>query len=207
MYFIQLSHFTSRRHAAYLLPSSIMHRQEVHHKADHGFLFFGLGGGNHDDHSDEGVVGNELFAFVVAEEKIVLPEEVEEDGGGDAFVAVGKGVVLGDEVKEVRRFFLDGGVDVFAAETLINVAEAAFEGVVFFIAEDRALRAVAHGVDEAAAFLVGQHIGCVAEARLGEALVVVIIQQVQCAAVLLHDIEDGFILRGIHGRNSGLVSL
>lgn len=184
-----------------------LHRQEVHHQPHHGFLFFGLGGGNHDDHSDEGVVGDDFFA--VGEKKIVLVEEAEEDGGGDALVAVGKGVVLGDEVEEVGRFFLDGGVELFAAEALINVAEAAFEGVVFFVAEHGALRAVAHGVDETAAFLVGQHRRRVAEARLGEALVVVIIQQIQRAAVLLHDIENVyvFILQGVHRHQSGLESL
>lgn len=64
------------------------------------------------------------------------------------------------------------GVEFFAAEAVINVAEAAFERIVFFVAEHGALRAVAHGVDEAAAFLVGQHRRGVADARLGKALVV-----------------------------------
>lgn len=112
-------------------------------------------------------------------------------------------MVLGDHVEEVGGFLQGGGVEFPAAEALEDVAQAALEGVVLLIAEDCAGIAVAHGIDEAAAFCISEHAGGAVVRRYGEPLVVVVVQQVQGAAVLLHKAEDMAGIRGgiggIHG--------
>ena len=95
----------------------------VHDDADDGLLFGGAGFGDHDGQRDEGVVVDELPA-VGGEKRVIPMEEMEEQRGGDALVAVGETVVLRDEVKQVRGLFLQSGIDVGAAEALVDVADA-----------------------------------------------------------------------------------
>lgn len=76
--------------------------KEVHDELHHRLLFLRFGLGNHHHHGHQCVVGYHLFT--VAEQKPVLLEEEQEHCGGYALVPIGKSVVLGDEVKQVRPF-------------------------------------------------------------------------------------------------------
>ena len=109
-------------------------RKEGHDEVEHGFALGGLGLGDKDGERDQRVVGEALVS-VFGQQRPVLVEEVQEERGTDAFVAVGEGVVLDDEVEQVRGFFFDTGVDLLAIEGLVDRAEAAFEGLVPLAAE------------------------------------------------------------------------
>ena len=94
----------------------------VHDDADHHFLFLRLGFGDHDRQRHQGVVVDQLPT--VRKERAVLIQEVQEHRRGDALVSVGKAVVLRDEIQQVRRLFLQGGVHLLSAEGLVDIADA-----------------------------------------------------------------------------------
>ena len=59
---------------------------------------------------------------VLAEHELVAREEVKEEPGGDALVAIGKAMVLRDEVEQIRRLFLRRRIEVFPARQQFLIA-------------------------------------------------------------------------------------
>ena len=73
---------------------------------DHGVLFLGSAFGDHQGEGDEGVVGNALGAVLIIKDAITV-EKPQEQCGGNAFVAVAEGVILGNEIQEHGCLLLD----------------------------------------------------------------------------------------------------
>lgn len=72
----------------------------------HGVLFFGAAFGYHQGEGNKGVVGDSLGAVFIVKDAVAI-EELKEECGGNAFVAVAEGVVLGDEIEEHCCLFFD----------------------------------------------------------------------------------------------------
>lgn len=79
---------------------------EVNDDFDHGVLFFGAAFGDHQSEGNEGVIGNSLGTVFIIKDTITI-EEPQEQGGGNAFVAVTEGMVLGDKIQEHGGFLLN----------------------------------------------------------------------------------------------------
>ena len=77
--------------------SLIVFVDEVDDDFDHCVLFFGAAFGDHQGEGHEGVVGDALGAVLIVKDAVAV-EEPQKQRGGNAFVAVAKGVVLGNEV-------------------------------------------------------------------------------------------------------------
>ncbi len=90
--------------------------------------------GDQEGQCDQSVVGQALGA-VGAVEDAVAGKEIDEDGGGDALVAVAEGVVLDDEVKKIGGLLLDAWIKLLAVEGLVDGAEGALESLVLLDAE------------------------------------------------------------------------
>lgn len=56
------------------------------------------------------MVGYSLVTVFIIKNTILV-KEIEEDGGCDTFVPITETVILGNEVKEIGRFFFKGGVN------------------------------------------------------------------------------------------------
>ena len=100
----------------------------------HGVLFFGAAFGYHQSESDEGIVGDAFGAVFIVKDAVAI-EKPKEECGGNAFVAVAEGVILGNKIQKHGGFFLDRGVEVDAAESLVDLADGTFERIVFLVAE------------------------------------------------------------------------
>ena len=98
-------------------------------------------------------------------------------------------MILSHEVEQVSSFFLRGWVHVLSGKALVDITQTPLKGIILFIAEYTTLIPIPHGIYEIPAFLVGQYIGMGIPLRLLQALVVVIIQQIQRAGVLLHHFQ------------------
>ena len=80
------------------------------------------------------MVGN-TFAAVFMIENTVLVKEIEKYSSCNTLVSVTEAMIFGDEIKKIGRFFFKGRVNILTAETLVDIADAAFEGIVFFMSE------------------------------------------------------------------------
>ena len=58
--------------------------------------------------------------------------------GGNAFVAIGKGMILDDEIQQIGCFLFNTGIELLAAKRLVNGFQRAFERIVFLVAEQSA---------------------------------------------------------------------
>jgi len=76
-------------------------------------------------------VAGQSFAAVGPGEDVVAAEESDEQGGGNALVAVAEGVVLDDEVEEVYPLLLHTRVELLAGRGLADGHEGALETLVF----------------------------------------------------------------------------
>ena len=76
------------------------------------------------------MVGN-TFAAVFMIENTVLVKEIEKYSSCNTLVSVTEAMIFGDEIKKIGRFFFKGRVNILTAETLVDIADAAFEGIVF----------------------------------------------------------------------------
>ena len=179
-----------KRHSGHL--SSIPLINQVHHDLDHYVFFFRLALGNHQGQGDEGVVG-EAFGAVFAIEDAVVVEEPEEQGGGDAFVSVAEGVVLCDKIQEHGGFLFYAGIELFAAEGLVYLSDAALERVVLLVAEQHgAAKLLAKATNLFHSILVGGVEGFFFCGLLdGQALVVVVVERVEGVGVVRHHFEEG----------------
>ena len=98
------------------------------------------------------MVGN-TFAAVFMIENTVLVKEIEKYSSCNTLVSVTEAMIFGDEIKKIGRFFFKGRVNILTAETLVDIADAAFEGIVFFMSEQVGICAKAHLVYQTTAFL------------------------------------------------------
>ena len=97
------------------------------------------------------MVGN-TFAAVFMIENTVLVKEIEKYSSCNTLVSVTEAMIFGDEIKKIGRFFFKGRVNILTAETLVDIADAAFEGIVFFMSEQVGICAKAHLVYQTTAF-------------------------------------------------------
>lgn len=74
----------------------------THDQGDHGLLLLRVRLGDHDGHGDEHAIGHALTA--IDPQGAVHVEEVQEERGGDAVVAVEERVVLCDEASRFAAF-------------------------------------------------------------------------------------------------------
>ena len=91
------------------------------------FLCRGRFGNKQGQGCEAGVV-DDGFA-VSAQQAVVAVQEIHEQEGAAAFVAIGKGMILHHEIKQVRRFAFDGGIGGGAENALFEVAEQGGETV------------------------------------------------------------------------------
>ena len=73
---------------------------------DHCVFFFGAAFGDHEGEGNEGVVGDALGSVLIIKDAVAI-EEPQEQCGGNAFVTVAEGVVLGNEIQEHGCLFLN----------------------------------------------------------------------------------------------------
>lgn len=94
------------------------------------------------------MVGN-TFAAVFMIENTVLVKEIEKYSSCNTLVSVTEAMIFGDEIKKIGCFFFKGRVNILTAETLVDIADAAFEGIVFFMVRTgRNLRQSAFGLSD-----------------------------------------------------------
>ena len=103
----------------------LLHLHAVEDDGDDGLHLIRAGLRNQDNESHQRGICHALFA--IDEKCFVAIQKIEENGGGYAFIAIGKAVIFDDEVQETRRFFLQCGVELHPAEALVYVAEGAAE--------------------------------------------------------------------------------
>ncbi len=99
-------------------------------------------------------------------------------------------MVFHHQVQQVGRLLLQAGVNLLTCEGLVDIADAAPERVVFLHAENGALAAEPHAIDHCAALLVRQHVHGLAALRGAQALVIVVVEQVERGSKRLHDLGD-----------------
>ena len=99
------------------------------------------------------MVGN-TFAAVFMIENTVLVKEIEKYSSCNTLVSVTEAMIFGDEIKKIGRFFFKGRVNILTAETLVDIADAAFEGIVLYMSEQDGICAKAHLVYQTTAFFV-----------------------------------------------------
>ena len=133
---------------------------QVYHDFHHHVLLLSAAFSYHQRQGHEGIICQTLAAVGSIENAIVVEEPEEERGGnalvGFAFllrtsaiqasliafglssVAVAERMILRDEVEQHSSLLLYAGVKFLATEGLVDLSDAAFEGVVLLIAEERA---------------------------------------------------------------------
>lgn len=70
---------------------------------NHHVFFFSPAFGNHESEGDERVICDALVSVRGIENAIAV-HKPKEERGGDTFVAIGEGVILGDEIEEHGAF-------------------------------------------------------------------------------------------------------
>ena len=110
---------------------------QIHHYLHHHILFLGTALCNHQRQGHEGVVGYALASVGTIEDMVVV-EEPKEERGGNAFITVAERVVLRDEIEQHGGFLLHTWVEFLASKGLIDLSDAAFEGLVFLVAKKSA---------------------------------------------------------------------
>ena len=70
---------------------------QIYHHLHHHILLIRLALGNHQGQGNKGVVGKS-FCVVCSIENVVVVGELKEEGGGNALVAIAKGMVLGHKI-------------------------------------------------------------------------------------------------------------
>ena len=105
--------------------------QHVHDQADHG-VFVGRGGfGDQQGQCGEADVVDHRLAGAV-EQAAVAVEKIDKQEGAAAFVAIGKRVVLDDEIQQVRGLGFDTGVSRCAEYALVEIAQQGGKGIATF---------------------------------------------------------------------------
>ena len=122
----------------YALPQ----RKEAHSQCHHSLFLVGLRLGGHDGERDQRAVGNTLGA--IDPQRIVHVQEIQEERGGDALVAVVERMVLHDEIQQVRGLFLESRVHLLPAEAMVDRRDARAEGVVLLDTEQVAVARELH---------------------------------------------------------------
>lgn len=66
---------------------------------------------------------------------MVIVEKPQEQHGGNALVAITEGMVLYYKVKQHCCLFLNRRIEVFASKCLVNLSDAALEGIVLLVSK------------------------------------------------------------------------
>ena len=82
---------------------------QVHNHFHHHVLLLSFALCNHQSKGDECVVGYALRTVFIVKNSVVV-EKPQEQSGGNAFVAVAEGVVLGDKIQKHRGFLLNARI-------------------------------------------------------------------------------------------------
>ena len=77
---------------------------------------------------------NALIASIV-KQHFVFVQKIQEDSRCDPLVAIGKAVILGHKIQQIRRLFLQGRICLLPRKGLIDVPNAALKGIVLFVSE------------------------------------------------------------------------
>jgi len=104
----------------------LLFHKQIHNEPNHQLLVARFALGDEQRQGYEGVVVD-LWHAVDVFEVIVRAQEQDEQERADALVAVGEGMVFDDKIKQMRRFFLDAGIERIAAEGLFDGAKDANE--------------------------------------------------------------------------------
>jgi len=102
--------------------SSVVALQQAHDEADHEVPLPQFAFGGQERQGDHRVVGDALRT-VGAREELVPGEVLQEQQRPDAPVAVGEGVILDDEVQQVRGAQLDRWIEQLPVEGLLDGAQ------------------------------------------------------------------------------------
>ena len=81
----------------------LLHLHAVEDDGDDGLHLIRAGLRNQDNESHQRGIRHALFA--IDEKRFVAIQKIEENGGGYAFIAIGKAVIFDNEIQEARCFF------------------------------------------------------------------------------------------------------
>ena len=107
---------------------------QIHHHLHHHIFLLGPTLGNHQREGNEGVVGYALVTVLCVKHMVVI-EEPQEQHGGNALVAIAEGMVLYYKIKQHGSLFLNRRIEVFASKCLVNLSDAALEGIILLVSK------------------------------------------------------------------------
>ena len=107
---------------------------KIHHHLYHHVLFFRTTLGNHQCECYQSIVSNTL-STVLTIENTVLFHKPKEQHSSNTFVTITKRMVLHNQIQQHGGFFFYGRIKVFTCKGLIDLPDAALEGVIFFISK------------------------------------------------------------------------
>ena len=116
------------------LPLLILLIYQIYHHLHHHVFFLRSTLGYHQREGNEGVVGYALVAVLCVKHMVVV-EELQEQHGGNALVAIAEGMVLYYKVKQHGSLFLNRRIEVFASKSLVNLSDAALEGIILLVSK------------------------------------------------------------------------
>ena len=80
------------------LPLRIIAIDQIDDDFHDGVFFLGFALGNQQGKRNQGIIGDALFSVCI-KEIIMARQKPDKQRGGNAFVAIGKGVILDDEIQ------------------------------------------------------------------------------------------------------------
>ena len=182
-----------------VLPANSASTPRVAHQVlnqpDHEFLLAWIAFGNQQGEGHQGVICKARTAFIRTVKIVGLHVE-QKQKRADAFIAIGKGVILDDKIKEMGGASLSRGVEQLAVKGLVDVAQDAVQGVVAFAAEQVSRLTLVH--QSSLELTDGlAHGGCFQfglmrlSARIVQAAFVIGQQQLPGAGVVPDQVRDG----------------
>ena len=99
------------------MPSLIL--KQCHHQAGHQIFLLGRTFGDQQGEGRHAVIGDARLA-IGQQQQLIATQELQEQQGADAFIAIGEGVVLDHEVEQMGRPQLGCGVERLAIEGLLD---------------------------------------------------------------------------------------
>jgi hypothetical protein len=103
------------------LPLRIIAIDQIDDDFHDGVFFLGFALGNQQCKRNQGIIGDTLFSVCI-KQIIMTCQKPDKQRGGNAFVAIGKGMILDDKIQQIGRFLFNTGVKLLAAEGLVNRA-------------------------------------------------------------------------------------